>query len=436
MLVAVRDSPFLGAPAFPRRSDRVRKGTMDRFLARQPILTCSQSVFAYEILSRFGPENFCRPAPGSALDVNAMDELFLMGLKQMTHGLPAFLNCSRDFLLKDYLELLPRETVIGEILESVQPDAEVLLACQRMKKLGYRLALDDYEDRREMDPLIEMANFVKVDFLTTSLVEQERLGKKFRRLGISLVAEKVETREQFQRGSDMGYEFFQGYFFCRPEMVARTAVPANKLIYLRLLCAATGAQIDLAEIGDLIKQEVSLAHRLLRYLNSALFSLVGEIHSIAHALRLLGERSVQKWVSLVSVAAMGDDKPIELVRMPLVRGRFCELLAEAAGMEPIAGDLFLLGLLSLLDALLNMPLSEVLAGLPVDLEIKNALNGQPSRFRPIFEVVLDYETGTWEQLADSARVAGVDEARIPGLYSSALAWADLILAESTLPVPQ
>src|SRR5258707_5016038 len=409
---------------------------MNRFLARQPILTASTPIFGYEILSRYGPENYFRPAPSGTQDVKAMDDLFLMGLKQMTQGLPAFLNCTREFLLKNYLELLPKENIIGEILETVQPDADVLAACKHIKKQGYRLALDDYEDRPELEPFIELADFVKIDFLTTSLAEQKRLGEKFRRLGIPLIAEKVETHEQFHRGRDMGYELFQGYFFCRPEMVTRRGVPANKLVYLQLLRAATRQQIELAEIGDLIKQEVSLSYRLLRYLNSPLFGFIGEIHSIPHALRLLGERAIQKWISLVSVAAMADDKPGELVRMPLVRARFCELLAEAGNMELVAGDLFLLGLLSLLDAMLDIPIAQVLAGLPVDEEIRNALNGRPSRFRPLLAVVLDYETGTWEQLEESARAAGLDETLIPEIYSSALAWADGILSESLLSVAQ
>lgn len=404
-----------------------------RFLARQPILTAKSAIFAYEILSRYGPENYFRPVPGGAPDVKAMDELFLMGLKQMTNGLPAFLNCTRDFLLKDYLELLPRELIVGEILESVTPDPEVLGACRRMKKLGYRIALDDYDDRPELAPFLEVADFVKIDFLTTSLPDQERLGKKFAKLKIPVLAEKVETHEQFQRGRNMGYQYFQGYFFCRPEMVSRRSVPANKLVYVHLLRMATAPEIDLADVGDLIKQEVSLSYRLLRYLNSPLFGLAGEVHSIEHALRMLGERAIQKWISLVCVAAIGEDKPGELVRMPLVRARFCELLAETTDMEPVSGDMFLLGLLSLLDAMLNMPLPEVLAGLPVDEEIRNALNGRPSRFRALFEVVLDYETGTWEQLEESCQNAGLDESVIPELYSQALAWADAILSPALVP---
>jgi EAL and modified HD-GYP domain-containing signal transduction protein len=299
-----------------------------------------QTVFAYEILSRYGPENYFRPPENGTPDVKAMDELFLIGLKQMTHGVPAFLNCTRDFLLHNYLELLPRQHVVGEILETIEPDAEVLTACKHIKEQGYRLALDDYEDRPNLAPFLELVDFVKVDFLTTSLPEQKRLGEKFRRLRIPLIAEKVETHEQFDRGRDMGYQFFQGYFFCRPEMLSRRGVPSNKAIYVQLLHAATRPKVDQDDIGNLIKQEVSLSYRLLRYLNSPLFGLAKEIHSIPHALQLLGDRAIRKWVSVVSIAAMGDDKPGELVRLPLVRARFCELLAEATPMKPVAGDLF------------------------------------------------------------------------------------------------
>jgi EAL and modified HD-GYP domain-containing signal transduction protein len=405
-----------------------------RFLARQPILASSQNVFAYEILCRYGPENYFRAPAGGTPDVKAMDDLFLTGLKYMTRGLPAFVNCTRDFLMQDYLELLPREIIVGEILETIKADEEVLTACRRLKDKGYRLALDDYEDRPELTPFIEVASFVKIDFLTTPLEEQKRLGEKFRKLRIPLIAEKVETHEQFQRGCQMGYEFFQGYFFCRPEMVSRHRVPENKAIYMQLLRVANRPEIDLTDIGDLIKQEISLSYRLLRYLNSPLFGFVGEIHSIPHAVRLLGEKAIQKWISLVCVAAMGEDRPGELVRMPLVRARFCELLAESVeDLEPVAGDCFLLGLLSLLDALLNMPMEDVLAGLPVDEEIKNALFGLPSRFRGVFETALDYEHGTWEQLEASAQAAGLDEQRIPQLFTEALTWSDKILSEALEP---
>jgi c-di-GMP-related signal transduction protein len=399
---------------------------MDRFLARQPILTAEKRIFGYEILTRLGPENYFRPPDGEALHVNAMDELFLMGLKQMTHGLPAFVNCSREFLLRDYLELLPREAVVGEILETVKPEMDVLAACRRMKEKGYRLALDDYQDSPEMECLFAFTDFVKVDFLSTSLHEQARLGEKFRRLKIPLIAEKVETLEQVQRGINMGYEFFQGYFFCRPQMAERRALPANKLIYLRLIETLARPIIDMKAVIVMLKQEMSLSYRLMRYLNSPAFSMCVEVHSIPHALSLLGENATRKWLSLVCLSSLGGDDSFETIKVALIRARFCELLAEKLGMQADGEDLFLVGLLSVMDALLGMPMTEVLASLPLAKGVSSALLGRESRLRPIFDVVLDYESGTWEQLIESARAARINENFVPDLYLRSVTWVDRI----------
>jgi c-di-GMP-related signal transduction protein len=290
------------------------------------------------------------------------------------------------------------------------------------------LALDDYRDGPEMAPLFEFADFVKIDFLATSLADQETLGRKFRHMGIPLLAEKVETFEEFKRGVDMGYEFFQGYFFCRPEMMRRRDLPANKIVYLRLIEASTQPNIDPQLIADLVKQEVSVSYRLLRYLNSPVFPLAMRVHSIPHALSLLGERPTRKWLSVVCVAAIGEDKPSELVVVALTRARFCELLAEVLNMRAETEDLFLLGLLSVIDALLDMSRPDVLATLGVADEIKDALNGRPSPFRPIFDVVLEYESGTWDLFSASSRAIGLDERSIPELYRRAIEWASQIMA--------
>jgi len=409
---------------------------MDRFLARQPIFHADKRVFAYEILSRFGPENYFRAEAKTAQHTTAMDELFLMGIQRMTQGLPAFLNCTREFLLGDYLALLPKEAIVGEVLETVKPEEDVLAACHRIRDLGYRLALDDYEDRLEMRPFLDVADFVKVDFMLTGSDERARLVKKFRNWGIPLIAEKVETEEEFKSGVEMGFEYFQGYFFCRPQMVSRKAVPANSAMYLRLLQATHQPDTDLAEIAELMKQETSLSYRLLRYLNSPAFPLVADIHSIPQAVALLGERLLKKWIALVCVAGIGEGKPPELVKIPLLRARFCELLGEKAGMAREANDLFLLGLLSMMDALLEKPMTEILEDLPVNREIKEALNGQPGRLRQVFEVALDYDAGNWEKLAVSAVALGVKEYAIPELHLKAIEWADEVLSETPAAVNQ
>lgn len=313
--------------------------TLNRFLARQPILTPKRKLFGYEILSRYGPENYCRTMAGDQFHVNGMDELFLMGIQTMTEGLPAFLNCTREFLVKDYLTLMPRELVVGEILENVSPDEEVLGACRRMKEQNYRFALDDYCDHPDVRPLLDIADFVKLDVLLTSFEEQKRVVDICHGRGIPVVAEKVETDQQFHRCLDIGYDFFQGYFFCRPQIVGRRSVPANKTVYLQLLQAANAPQFNLNKISLIFKRDVSLSYRLLRYLNSAAFAFRVEIHSIPHALTLLGERAMRKWISLVSVAALGDSVADDLLRLPLLRAMFCELIGQKIGMIQETNDL-------------------------------------------------------------------------------------------------
>jgi len=409
-------------------------GTFNRFLARQPILTRDRKFFAYEILSRYGPENYCAPTPGSPIAEKAMDELFLMGVRTITEGLPAFMNCTREFLLSDFLTLMPKELVVGEILETVTPDEQVLAACRRMKEQGYRLALDDYLHTPETQSFLAIADFVKIDVLLTTFPEQQRLVDVCHHRNIPVIAEKVETNEQFHRCSEIGYDYFQGYFFCRPQVVGRKSVPANKVVYLQLLQAATAPIFDLHHISMIFRRDVSLSYRLLRYLNSAAFALRTPIRSIPHALSLLGELAMRKWISLVSVAALGDEVADGLLRLPLLRAMFCELIGKKIGMFRETNELFLLGLLSVMDALLNVRMVDVLAEIPVDDEIKKALLGRPSRYRPVFEVVLDYESGTWEQLTHSARHIGLHEEYLPDLYFRSVRWVTEVLADAPVAV--
>lgn len=400
---------------------------MNNFIARQPIFTKKQDVLGYEILFRSGPENYFSE-PGADASAVAVDNLLLFGVERVTSGHLAFINCSRDFLLRDYLIVLPKDRVIGEILETVTADTETLEACRRLKKAGYRLALDDFVDSPAMAPLLEIADYVKIDFLATTPEEQERLAQQLLRRNLQLVAEKVETQADVERAKAMGYRYFQGYFFCRPQMAEGRAIPANKLNYLRILQIANRSDIDIDELATAIKQEASLIYRLLRYLNSPVFAFRTNVASIPHAITLLGETGVRRWISLVSLAAMGEDKSRELIMVPLVRARFCELIATATALRPKSGELFLMGLLSAIDAILDTPMSSVLEGLPVPNEIKEALLGQPGMFRDVYEIVSNYETGTWEPLLQALGRAHVKEESVPELFLNSLDWANQVIS--------
>jgi c-di-GMP-related signal transduction protein len=401
---------------------------VEKFLARQPIFNTERVVYGYELLFRSGPDNyFVHPAPDMA-SVSAADNLFLIGIDRLARGRRAFINCTRSFLLRDYASLLPKDRVVLEILESIIPDEEVVAACQRLKAEGYLIALDDFCETPEWRPLVLIADFIKVDVLATAPAEQLRLAKKFARTPVKLIAEKVETHEDFERTLGWGYSYFQGYFFQRPEILSHHDIPASKLNYLRILKAANEPILDLEKIAEQIQSEASLSYRLLRYLNSPLFFLRAEIHSIQHALSLIGERGVRKWVSLVAVACMGDGKPEELIILPLIRARFCELMAPSARLESVSNDLFLLGLLSAMDALLDMKMEAVLREIAVEPEIRDALLGRKNRLREVFDIALHYEAGSWEAIDEAAGRMGIGAETIPGCFLQAVEWARKLMS--------
>jgi EAL and modified HD-GYP domain-containing signal transduction protein len=236
-----------------------------------------------------------------------------------------------------------------------------------------------------------------------------------------MLAEKVETQAEFAEARDSGFVYFQGYFFRRPEVVQTRDIPANRLNYLRMLQAVSRPELDHKEIEDLIKSEASLCYRLLRYLNSAMFAFGTEIHSVRHALSLLGEREIRRWVRLVATLAAAQQKSDELVAMALVRARFCELLS--AKIRHGDSDLFLMGLMSLIDVILEIPMASVLEKVPLDQETKAALLGGASRLRPLYQLMLARESGDWENTGDLARQLHLTESEVAEAYWQAMQWA-------------
>jgi c-di-GMP-related signal transduction protein len=398
-------------------------GKVQKFLARQPIFNPNRIVFGYELLFRSGPENyFHHPQPDVAC-ASAADSLFLFGIDRLAQGRKVFVNCTREFFIRDFPFMLPKDSVVLEVLEDVVLDDKLIAACRRLKNAGYLIALDDFRDAPQWRPLVALADFIKVDLLATPEEEQLRLAKEYSTTEIRLVAEKVENYEEFERTRDWGYSFFQGYFFSKPQMLTHHDVPAYKLSYLRILQAANSPSVDMDDIAEQIKGEASLSYRLLRYLNSPAFFLATEIRSIPHALMLLGERGIRRWVSLVAVACMSDDKPQELVTLPLIRARFCELLAARVHMNDSSNDLFLLGLLSAIDAILDMKMTDILKEVTLREEIRDALLGEKNSLRRVLDVVLIYERAEWEQLDAAAAQIGIAPEAIPGMFLEAVDWA-------------
>ena len=392
-----------------------------RFVARQPILTKDEKVFGYELLFRDGIEDYFCPKDVEAASKTMLDSSLIMGLDVLCNGGRAFVNCTRDMLLKDYVTLLPSSHTVVEILETVEPDDLVMAACQRLKEGGYMIALDDFamDDKRE--PLTNIADIIKVDVQSTAPEERAAMIKKYGPWRCRMLAEKVETREEFMAAKKAGFAYFQGYFFRRPETVKTHAVPGNQLNYIKMLQVVSKPELEPREIENAIKGEASLCYRLLRYMNSASFGFANEIHSVRHALSMLGEREVRRWVRLVVTLAAGQNKSSDLVLSALVRGRFCELLSPK--IKHGESDLFLLGLLSLMDSILDLPMTDVLEKVPLDQETKAVLLGEESYLRPLYQLMLAQESGDWQGSGVLSKSLKLTESEVAEVHWNAMQWA-------------
>jgi c-di-GMP-related signal transduction protein len=404
---------------------RAKDAGLLRYVARQPIFDRAEKVFGYELLFRDGLENAFSGDTDEASRAT-LDRSLLMGLDVLCDGRRAFVNCTRDTLIKGLVMLLPSATTIVEILEDVPPDAEVIAACQNLKQEGYLIALDDYVADDPRESLTEIADIIKVEMPRTTEEQRVALIKRYGPWRCRMLAEKIETQREFVRARDQGFVYFQGYFFRRPEMLNTRDMPANQLNYLRMLQEVGRAELDVIGLEKVIKSEASVCYRLLRYLNSAVFGLKSEIHSVRHALSMLGEREVRRWVRLVAAVGAGQNKTSDLVLSALVRGRFGELLQPHVPHGE--SDLFLLGLLSLIDAMLEMPMADVLDRIPLDHETKAVLLGQPSALRPVYQLMLAHESGEWEAAAHLSQNLQLDSQEIALYYWQAQKWAHEVSA--------
>ncbi|MGD9124198.1 MAG: HDOD domain-containing protein [Desulfarculaceae bacterium] len=397
---------------------------MERFIARQPILNEKLGVYGYELLFRSGVENFFHQQDGDQASSRVIaDSLLLFGMEALTHGAKAFINFTRRLLLEKYALTLPRSLTVVEILETVEPEAPVLEACRILKQKGFKLALDDFVQRPDYAPLLEMADIVKVDFLESDGQEQQRLAETLLPRGIVLLAEKVETQEDFSRARSMGYTLFQGYFFSKPVIVARKDLPSSKLHYLRLLKEINAAQMDFDSLSRLVGTDASMSYKLLRYINSAAFGVRQQVNSLKQAVTLLGENQIRQWASLLAVYNLGDDRPVELMATAVIRARFSELLAAEAGLARHAPDLFLIGLFSLLDAMLGRPQAEILEELNLGDDVTAALLKKEGRLALVLELVKSYEQGRWEEVDQACAGLGLDKDHLPEQYLQAAQFA-------------
>ena len=309
-----------------------------------------------------------------------------------------------------------------QLRRGVEVDDAVVSACQALHTAGYRMALDFVSDP-EGERLLPFMKFVKIDVRSMSLGAAAALVRRLASGDVRAIAEKVETAEAFAAAKAAEFTLFQGYYFCQPTNLKTSALPGRRLAYLQLLSALRQPDVGVRQIEELVKHDVSLSYRVLKCVNSAAYGLRSEVTSIKQALIMIGVEPIRKWVSVWSIAGLNTEGPSELVSVSLLRARCCELLGRQLAGRTGDPELFLLGLCSLLDAILNRPLADALADLPLSADIRAALMGEANTARAVLDVVVAYESGNWDEALEKGQSLGLPEDAAAIAYADALSWA-------------
>lgn len=409
----------------PDASSPTDASLVDVFVARQPIFDASGETYAYELLYR--RTGATSVAEGVSSDVMASEVLvhtFLnIGMDRMTGGHRAFLNFTREMLVRGMHQLFDPQSVVIELLETVVPDDEVVAAAKGLVDAGYILALDDFEFTPAFEPLLKIARIIKLDVLNKSDEELKSNYDRVASYGGTILAERVETQAVRHTCHTIGYRLFQGYFFSKPETLARRDLSAAQLTILRLMNLLRDPNTTDAAIEDAFRTDVSLTYKLLRTVNSASMGGRG-IESILHAVRMVGRAQLHKWLSLLlvtSVAGKGGTDA-ELVRLAIQRARFCEMVARQGRDLRSAEALFMVGLFSMLDAILKVPLGDVLHRIDLTDEVRRALLARSGPYAPTLSMAEAYERGSWHAVDAESQLLGVDASILGELYLEAVHW--------------
>jgi EAL and modified HD-GYP domain-containing signal transduction protein len=392
-----------------------------RYLARQPIMDLRGHVHGYELLFRAGPEAAFR-GNGDIATRTMLDNTVIFGLEKLTGGLPAFVNCTRESLTEELVNVLPPSLTVLEILETLEPTPELIAACRKLKDAGFRLALDDFTWEQKFDPLVELADYIKVDFSVTNAQDRMALLKRLHGFPLAWVAEKVETQEEYRRACQEGFTLFQGYYFCRPMLMENRKVPANRFSHIEILQLLRSDKFELTKLTALVKRDPSLTHRLLRLVNSPVCTVRQEVTSIHSALLVVGEDAFRRIAMLAITSELSSGQPVEILRMAFVRARFCEEAASLCRLD--ATEQYLLGLLSLLPAMLRMPMADLTPSLPLRQEIRQALELTPNAERSLLSWLELHELGDWPASDRAAEAFGLDREKLLKTYAESVIWAE------------
>lgn len=391
------------------------------YVGRQPVYDRELMVAGYELLFRDCNTDKAHIVDGDLATSQVIINTFMeIGIERLVGNGMAFINLTRGFILEKFPLPMLQGRVVLEILEDIEIDSELITALHDLRESGYKIAIDDVVHPDRVMDILDVADFVKFDLINTDLSRLQEYVSIMREHDIQLVAEKVETLDIFDLCKGLGFDYYQGFFLCRPNIVEGHRIPAARFNILRLLSKLLSPNLEISEVDQIIRQDVSLSYKLLRLINSVYYGKPMNIKSIRHALTMLGIIQIRNWASLLFLSNI-DDKPRELLIIAMVRAKMCEILSRAMKYDD-EDTAFTIGLFSVLDALLDLPLDEVLESLSLLDEVERALVYHDGRLGALLHCVIAYEQGNW----DEAGLPDTDPETSRDAYLAAIDWANSI----------
>lgn len=398
---------------------------MEVYVARQPIFKKNKHILGYELLFRDGMSNYFPEIDQDTATSNLLSNSFLnMGIDRITRRKMAFINFTENLLLQRLPLLFPKEKLVVEILENVEPSVDVIDVCKDIQRKGYDIALDDFFYHIKFAPLIDLAGIIKLDFRAMPLEEIAESVEILSKYNVKFLAEKIESYGEFHRAVEMGFEYFQGYFFSRPQILKGVDISGPRMSLLEIMAEANKNDFKFDRLENMISRDVIVSYKLLRYINSAYYKRLNEISSIHQALVLLGEKRIRRFMSMLAMTNLASDKPHELIRSSIIRAKFCESIGELSPSYISTAELFTLGLFSLIDAILDDSMENLMAKLPLSEAIKNALISGKGPLNAYLRLSKYYEKGEWTGVSKMTELLGLSEDELPHSYLDAVVFGD------------
>ena len=411
---------------------------MEIYVARQPIFTLKQEVCAYELLYRSSNQNRFSHIDGNQATTDVINSFLEIGVDELSEGKPCFINFTEQLLEYAIPTYFQPNMIVVEVLETVKPTDKIIEICRKLKEQGYKIALDDFEmkcEGKNFNELLKLADIIKVDIRQTSRSEQLNLLTSLKSFNLEFLAEKVETRDEYEQCLKDGYQYFQGYFFSKPIIHSTSDMPVVNHNLLIILKELSQFEPNINRITEIIEADLSLSYKLLKLINSPIIGRVYKIKSIKQAIVLLGLKELRKWIFLLSfreTVKKNNQVPDEAVKMCFTRAKASELIALNMGKGSESSSYFLVGMFSLIDTLMKQPIEKIMNQLPLEQDIKETILGHQTLYSDVYHLVVGMERAGWDEIDRLTEILGMEKQKLFQLYKEAMKWTKEVMEDTTM----